>query len=792
MLKNFLKIAWRNLMKDRQFTALNLLGLSVGLASAIFIWLWIQDELSVDKYNAKDAQLYQVMANLESNGGIKTIEGTAGILAPALKKEIPEVQYAVSVLPASWFPFAGIASSGDTKIKAGAQYIGKEYFDVFTCDFIDGDKSLVLNDKNSTAISDELAMKLFHTTQGVIGKTIQWVQSEYEGSFVITGIFKKTPVNATDQFDLLFNYDMVLEKRQNLLRWDNSDPSTYVILKQGANVDLVNQKIKNFVRERNKSQGPQLFLVRFSDKYLHGNYENGKPAGGRITYVKLFSLIALFIIIIACINFMNLATAKAARRSKEVGIQKVVGAGRGAIIIQYLCESVLTVSISLIVALMMVLALMPMFNQITGKFIHLQPTGSMMATILTATLLTGLLAGSYPALYLSKFRPVAVLKGTLNTSIGQLWARKGLVVFQFAISVVFIASVFVVYRQINFIHSKNLGYDRDHVIHFTIPLEMDSVQISSAIAFLNEVRNVPGVVAASSYYHNLTGDHGSISDFHWPGKDPNLTIDFSNLEVGYGFVKTAGIKMKAGRDFTEGPGAANEIIFNETAIKAMGLKDPVGKTITFWGQQRQIVGVAADFNFESLYHNIKPCFIQEYPVMPNVMVRLRGGQESKAISAIEKLYAGFNRGMDFEYAFLDDDYRKLYASEARVGVLTRYFAGLAVIISCLGLFGLAAFTAQKRQKEIGIRKVVGASTFSVAFMLSKDFLKLVIISLMIAFPIVWWSMNNWLGGFAYRITIGADIFLWTTAFAIFITLFAVSFQSLKAAMTNPVKSLRNE
>jgi ABC-type antimicrobial peptide transport system permease subunit len=321
---------------------------------------------------------------------------------------------------------------------------------------------------------------------------------------------------------------------------------------------------------------------------------------------------------------------------------------------------------------------------------------------------------------------------------------------------------------------------------------MDSVQISSAIAFLNEVRNVPGVVAASSYYHNLTGDHGSISDFHWPGKDPNLTIDFSNLEVGYGFVKTAGIKMKAGRDFTEGPGAANEIIFNETAIKAMGLKDPVGKTITFWGQQRQIVGVAADFNFESLYHNIKPCFIQEYPVMPNVMVRLRGGQESKAISAIEKLYAGFNRGMDFEYAFLDDDYRKLYASEARVGVLTRYFAGLAVIISCLGLFGLAAFTAQKRQKEIGIRKVVGASTFSVAFMLSKDFLKLVIISLMIAFPIVWWSMNNWLGGFAYRITIGADIFLWTTAFAIFITLFAVSFQSLKAAMTNPVKSLRNE
>jgi ABC-type antimicrobial peptide transport system permease subunit len=792
MVKNFFKIAWRNLLKDRQFTILNLVGLSVGLSSALFIWLWIQDELNVDKYNVKDKQLYQVMANLESNGGVKTIEGTAGILAPALKSEIPEVEHAVSVLPASWFPFSGIVSSGGTKIKAGAQYIGKEYFDVFTCNFIDGDKSRVLSDKNSTAISDELAMKLFHTTEGVIGKTIEWVQSEFEGSFVITGIFKKTPVNATDQFDVLLNYGLVLEKRPNLLRWDNSDPSTYVILKEGANINLVNEKIKNFVRDRSNNKGPTLFLARFSDKYLYGNYENGKQSGGRITYVKLFSIIAIFIIIIACINFMNLATAKAARRSKEVGIQKVVGARRPAIIIQYLCESVLTVCISLLISMVIVVALMPVFNQITGKAIELQPTASMVAAILSVTLLTGLLAGSYPALYLSKFKPVAVLKGTLKTSLGELWARKGLVVFQFAISVVFIASVLVVYRQINFIHSKNLGYNREHVIHFTIPLEMDSVQISSAVAFVNEVRNIPGVVAASSYYHNLTGDHGSISDFQWPGKDPNMTIDFSNLEVGYGFVKTAGIKMKEGRDFNAGAGAAHEIIFNEAAIKAMGLKDPVGKTISFWGQKRQIVGVAADFNFESLYHNIQPCFIQEYPVMPNVMVRLQGGQESRVIGAIEKLYARFNKGMDFEYAFLDDDYKKLYASEARVGILTRYFAGLAVIISCLGLFGLAAFTAQKRQKEIGIRKVVGASSYSVAFLLSKDFLKLIIVSLFIAFPVVWWTMNSWLGGFAYRIHIGPDIFLLTAVFAVAITLFAVSFQSLKAAMANPVKSLRSE
>ena len=792
MISNFFKIAWRNLLKERQFALLNLIGLSAGLASAFFIWLWVNDELKVDKYNEKDKQLYQVMSNLESNGGIITIEGTPGILATTLKAALPEIESAVSVLPASWFPFKGIVTAGERKMKAGGQYIGKDYFNVFTCPFIEGDKSKVLTDKNSVAISDVLAKKLFHTTDGIVGKKIDWSQQEFTGSYVITGVFKKNPVSATNQFDVLLNYDLVLEKRPNLLQWGNSDPSTFLIVKKGTDINLFNNKIRNFVKDRNKKEGADLFVAKFSDKYLHGNYENGQPSGGRIVYVKLFLVIAVFIVIIACINFMNLATARAARRAREVGIQKVVGARRGAIIAQYLCESVLMVLIAVMLSLVIVALLLPFFNQLTGKNIHLEANASLVSMALIVTVVTGLLAGSYPAFYLSAFKPVMVLKGTLKTSLAELMARKGLVVFQFVISVVFIASVFVIYRQINFIQSKNLGYSRDHVIHFEIPLEMDSAQVSSAIAFLDEVRNIPGVTAASSYYHNLTGDHGSISDFDWPGKDPNVTIDFSNLEVGYGFVKTTGIKIKEGRDFTPGKNAANEIIFNETAIKAMGLKDPIGKTIRFWGNHRQIVGVAADFNFESLYNTVKPCFMQVYPVLPNVMVRIQSGREEEVLARISNIYSVFSPGMSFDYTFMEDDYKKLYASEAKVSILTRYFAGLAIIISCLGLFGLATFTAQRRQKEIGIRKVVGASTFSVAFLLSREFLKLVLLALVIAFPLVWWTMNAWLNEFAYRVNMTADIFIYTTMFAISITLAAVGFQSLRAATMNPASSLRDE
>jgi len=792
MLKSYFRITWRNLLKDRQFTALNLIGLSVGLACTLLIGLWVADELHMDKYNEKDAQLYQVMGNFKTDAGIKTGTHTSGILAPALKKEIPEIEEAVTVFPASWFSSKGTLTAGDKHLKADGQYVSRGYFDIFTCPFLAGDRNRLFADKLAVAISDQMAEKVFGTTTDVIGKTIKFEQSEFSGSFVITGIFQHNPPNATEQFDLIFNFDLALERRDGLQKWYNSDPSTYVIVKKGTDINQLNAKIRDFLRSRSKYDLPTLFLTRFSDRYLHDHYENGVQTGGRITYVKLFSIVAAFILIIACINFMNLSTAKAAHRAREVGIKKVVGASRRSLILQYLGESVLLSLLSLILAVGLLILLLPVFNEITGKTLILPVNPGVILAVLGITIFTGLLAGSYPAFYLSAFRPVAVLKGKLRTSWSELWTRKGLVVFQFTLSVVFIAAVLIVYRQVEFIQSKNLGYNKDHILHFEIPNMPDSVAERPEISFINELQNLSGVIGVSSYYHTLTGLHGEISGVEWPGRPAGADIHFANLEVGFHFLKTMGIPIKEGRETSPDANAPNEIVFNETAIRMMGLKDPIGKTIRFWGHDRKIVGVAADFNFESLYENIKPCFFQEYPITPIVIVKVRAGSEKATIAAIKTIYAKFNPGLAFEYKFMDQDYQALYASEQRVGLLSRYFAGLAILISCLGLFGLAAFTAQKRKKELGIRKVVGASVLQLAFLLSREFLALVLLAICLAFPLVYLGMHRWLDSFAYRTSIKADVFVLTGLAALGITLLTIGYQALKAASMNPVESLRSE
>jgi putative ABC transport system permease protein len=790
MIKSYFKIAWRNIRRDVQFTMLNLTGLAIGLTGSLMIYLWVNDELNVDKYNAKDAQIYQVLQNIPRENTIETGEYTAGILAKSMAAEFPEIAYATPVIPASWFSSQGIIKLNDAKLRAKGQFVGQDYFKMFDCNFLQGDKNTALADKHAIAISDELALKLFHTTHNVIGKTIDWNQNEFNGIYLITGVFEKNSPNVSEPFDILFNFDLFVEKRPGMLNWGNSDPHTFLLLKEGTNIAAFNKKIEKYMQSKEKNSTRSLFVRPFSDKYLYGQYENGVQAGGRITYVKFFVIIAIFILIIACINFMNLSTAKASQRMKEVGVKKVVGASRSSLIFQYISESILLSFLALILSAALILILLPAFNEITGKNLFLNFNWKVILSMIGITIFAGILAGSYPALYISGFNPVSVLKGKLRTSMGELWVRKGLVVFQFTLSVIFIAGVLVVYKQMSFIQSRNLGYSRDHVVHFEIPLEMDSAKISAAISFVNELKQMPGVVNAASYYHNLIGDHGSIGGFQWPGKDPTKEFDFANLEVGPNFLETMNIKIKEGRNFSVN--TSKEIIFNETAIKQMGIKNPIGKTVKFWDQERQIIGIAEDFNFESLYQGVKPCFFQVYPVMPNVLVRLQGGNEKQTLERIQQAYANFNKGMAFEYRFLDDDYQALYTSENRVGILSRYFAGLAIIISCLGLFGLAAFTAQRRQKEIGIRKVVGATVANVAMLLSKDFFQLIIVALLIAFPIVAWGAKEWLASFAYRVGIGADIYILTALFIILITLFTVSYQAIKAALVNPVKTLKSE
>jgi ABC-type antimicrobial peptide transport system permease subunit len=519
----------------------------------------------------------------------------------------------------------------------------------------------------------------------------------------------------------------------------------------------------------------------------------------------MFSLIAVFILTIACINFMNLSTAKAAGRIKETGIKKVVGAPRALLVVQYMMESIILSFLALVIATGLVFLFLPGFNLITGKQLSLHLTTGFALAMLTIALVTSVLSGSYPALYLSGFKPAVILRGKIKTSLSELAIRKGLVIFQFTLSAAFIVSVLVIYQQMRLVQTKNLGYNRDHILYFERGgMAYDNKEDyarggryeTDLRNFVDRIKTIPGVVNAANFRHNITNRDGGTYDLSWPGKDPTTRIDFTDLNAGYDFIETAGITLKEGRSFsrTFGDEKKGYLIFNETAIKTMGLKDPVGKVVRLWGEDRTIIGVVKDFNFQSLHENIKPCFfdLAVGQWASKIMVRIQAGNEAGTIGRLEALYKDYNREGTFEYRFLDEDYQTLYAAERRVSALSKYFAGFAIVISCLGLLGLAAFTAQKRQKEIGIRKVVGASVNGIVLLLSKDFLVLITIALLIAFPLSWWAMHRWLHGFAYRIDLGVGVFFLTGSFILLMALLSIGWQSVKAAMANPVKSLRAE
>jgi ABC-type antimicrobial peptide transport system permease subunit len=786
MLRSYLKIAWRNLRKERLFTLLNLAGLSTGLACALLIWLWVSDERGKDHGNPKDEQLYQVMQNLKEDGQVSTMPYTSGLLAAGLKTDFPQVEYAATVIPASWFGDPGLLSVGDTLLKARGQFVSKDYYALFPTAFVAG---AVPTDMNSIAITQKLAREIYGSAQNAVGKSIRWNQGQFDGTYLITGVFEDLPSGNTDPFDVLLKFDFFGKKRPGIVTdWGNSDPSTFIRLKPGTDTARFDAAIAGYVKKKT-NEDKTLFIRRFSDRYLYDQYTDGHLTGGRIVYVRLFSLIALFILALACINFMNLSTARASRRLKEVGIKKVVGARRGTLVVQYLGESLLMSVLALGGAITLVAVVLPSFNVLTGKTLVLD--WAVMAPAALVTLVTGLVAGSYPALYLSGFKPIATLKGSLRTATAELWVRKGLVVFQFVLSVTAIASVLVIYRQLHYIQSRDLGYSRDHVIDFAVPVS-DSLSGRHALAFLNELKSLPGVVSAGSHHHDFNGGHGGIGGFDWPGRKPGQELSFANLEVGTGFMQTMGLRMKEGRYMSDDSSAAREIVFNEAAIKYMGLKHPIGQTVTFWGMHKQIVGVTEDFNFESLYKTIEPAFFQVYPITDNIVIKIRAGSEHQVLEQVDALYGRYYKGLAFDYHFLDEEYAALYASENRVSVLSRYFAGLAILISCLGLFGLAAFTAQRRQKEIGIRKVIGASVARISLMLSRDFFRLVGIATLVAFPLTWWMMNRWLEAFAYRIHIGVDVFLISGGAIMGITLVTIGFQSVKAGRANPVNSLRSE
>lgn len=787
MLRHTLTITARNFKRHTSTFLINLLGLSSGLIAVLFIYLWVNDELSIDKIHEKDARIYQVRLNFDSPGGTNTVAWTPSKLSPALAGEVPEIELSARL-------YAG-GQNGVVSFEAGPEIRAKEVFadgklfSIFSFDLIDGNKNRVLTDVHSVAISDQLAQKLFNTTENLIGKTMHLDQDVLTGDYIISAVFKAPPANSTLKFDAVFSMEQLLLKNPSMDRWNYNDPDTYVLLQPGSDPLAVNAKVEELLKSKPEVEVASTLLHKFSDRYLHGTFKNGVQSGGRITYVRLFSGIALIILLIACINFMNLSTAQAARRLKEVGVKKAMGIDRKSLVFQFLSESVILTFLSLIIAVGFVYLFLPGFNGIVGKQLSLNLNMELASSLILITLFTGLVSGSYPALYLSGFKTVALLKGKFKTKTNDLWLRKGLVIFQFATSIVLIVSIMVVYQQLELIQNKNLGYDRDNVMVFPVEGKISK----NVNAFLSEVENIPGVVYATAANHDIMENGSSTRGVNWEGKDPDAFIPFKYMSANYNFNEVLNIEVLEGRSFSkEFKAEKQKVVLNETAVKAIGLENPIGEFITIWGTSRQIIGVVKDFHFESFYEEVKPLFYNLSDNNNDVMLRIQAGAEKETIDRVKAFYTEYNNGLAFNFKFLDTKFQELYESETRVSALSQYFAGIAMIISCLGLFGLATFSAERRIKEIGIRKALGASVTSVIGILTGDFAKMVIISIVIALPVSYWLTNNWLNEFAYHIELKWWFFVLTGLATLTIAMLTIGLRTFKAANTKPTDCLRYE
>jgi putative ABC transport system permease protein len=785
MLQSYLKIAWRNLWKNKLFSLINILGLALGMACSLLIMLWVNDELSMDKFHENDARLYRFMNNQHYTGVINTFNSTPGMLAENVVKDIPEIQMASQIL----WEETPLFRVGNVMGKERGRYVERDYLQMFSFGLAQGDPKTALQGPNNVVIAQNIADKYFKG-KNPIGQTIRIDNND---NVIVTGVLKEIPKSSSIKFDFLMSFERWRKTNAWATQWNNNGPRCVALLAPNADVDKVNAKLKGYIRSKDPDNGNELFLQKYSESYLYSNFKDGKQAGGRIEYVKIFSMVAVFILLIACINFMNLATARSVKRAKEVGIRKVVGAYRGSLIGQFMGESLLVALLALGVSALLVLALLPTFNELTGKYIQLRLTQPLFGGLLLGlAAVTGLVAGSYPALFMSSLNPVRVLKGSLKFQPSATLFRRGLVVFQFSISIVLILGMLVVYHQLDFLQTKKIGFERENQVY--IPIEGDLG--GKYAAFKQQLMQAPGIKSVTCSQATPLQVGSTTGGVSWPGKDTTQSFLFSQNGVAYDYLKTMGITLAQGRDFDPSFGTdSTGLIINEVAAKIMNYKDPVGKEITFGGTKCHIVGVAKDFHHSSVQVAIDPLILYLQPKTENwgyVVVRTQAGQAKQALASMEQSFKKFNPNFPFEYWFTDQEFQATFRSESIISTLSNYFAFLAIFISCLGLFGLAAFTAEQRTKEIGIRKVLGASVTNLVGMLSKDFIVLVLIATLIAFPLAWYLMNDWLEKYAYRIEINWWIFALTALLAVSVALLTVSYQAIKAALMNPVKSLKTE
>jgi putative ABC transport system permease protein len=790
MFKNYLKTALRNIWRNKSFSVINIMGLALGLACSLLILLWVNDEYSIDAFHKHGNRLYSVYEKQIRDGQVDAFHGSPGVLADEMKRVLPQVQYATNY---AWNNLETFEANNKI-MKEDGNYAGQDFFKMFTYPLLQGNAVTALQSPVDITISKKMAEDFFGSPEEAIGKTIRYQNKK---DLKITAVFDNLPKSSSVQFDYIINWQLFLENNRWAKEWGNNGPGCYIMLREGTDAEAFEKKTARFLDNYNKEQTAhsyiRLGIERYGDVYLHSNFDKqGNISGGRIQYVQLFSIVAIFILLIACINFMNLTTARSVKRAKEIGVRKVVGAVRFALIRQFIGEALVIVTIAVIISLLLVMLVLSMFNQLTGKNIHIpfnEPTFWLSIAALSIT--TGFISGSYPALYLSSFKPVKVLKGLPKFSGRALWFRKGLVVFQFMLSIILIIGTIVVSKQVNFIQTVNLGYDRENLLY--IPLEGDL--IPKYTLFKQQVINMPGIQDVSRITDNPTQIENGTGGVQWTGKDPSLDIQFAQSAVGYDFTKTMRLQLAAGRDFSKNF-ATDSVgyVLNEAASKIIGYKDPIGKPLTFWDKPGTIIGVLKDFHFNSMHQQINPIIFRlgEDVGWGQALVRTAPGKTKEALASLEKVCKDLNPKFPFTYKFSDEEYTKLYKSEQVVSQLTNYFAFLGIFISCLGLLGLVIFTSEQRTKEFGIRKVLGASPVSLFNLLSKEFLQLVLIAIIIASPLAWLAMNSWLQDYVYRIDISWWMFVVAGMMSIFIALITVSFQAIKSALANPVKSLRTE
>ena len=797
MVRNFFKTTMRNLLKKKSFSVMNIAGLTIGITCAALIFLWVEDELTFNHYFKNRDNLYQVMTNQTYDAETFTFLSTPGLLGPTLPKDMPEISHTART---TWLQRNPIAK-GEKSLAADGMMVDSSFFSMLGFEFINGNAAKPFEQLYSIVLNERMALKMFNTTN-VIGQT---VKMNNDREYVVSAVFKSFPTNTRfENIDWYTNFDIFFKNNEWLLNWGNNGIQTFVTLKPGTDVKALNKKIDGYIKTKGEGIIARPVLLSANDWRLRSNFSNGVQTGGKIKQVNLFSGIAWIIMLLACINFMNLATARSEQRAREVGVRKVLGSDKKMLVGQFMMESLIMAFIAVIAAVIFAALLLPSFNQLVEKQMSLRLFSPQhISSLLAIGIICGLVAGSYPAFYLSSFNPITVLKGfKVSQGTGATYIRKGLVVAQFVISIALIISTLIIYQQI--IHTKNreLGINKEELIYFDQGLITTARDGSAGTRFStveNDLKST-GVVESVSLNSNTAFQVGSnSSNYSWKGKEENSEILIGMDWVTPDYINSMGMKLLSGRNFNaDGLADSNNIIINESLARmiAKNPADAAGQIINREETRFTIIGVVRNFVYNNVYGSIAPMIMYSDPNganTNNVNVRFKKDVPYQAaLDKVKNVVAKYNPGSPFESRFVDEEFDKLFKTESLIGKLAFLFAGLAIFISCLGLFGLAAYTAEKRNKEIGIRKILGASVPKIAAMLSGDFLKLVALSCLIALPLSWWLMNNWLKDYEYRVSIQWWMFGIPVLLAMIIAIITVSTQAIRAAIANPVKSLRTE